>query len=92
VPLSSMPTACPTAPVAARRPNHPISVTISNGIVYVLNGGTSNCLGGETDDHRLPTRRCGHTDADPRVDKTVSGGALSGCTQVSFAPAATSSW
>jgi len=26
--------------------NHPISVTVSRGIVYVLNGGASNCLGG----------------------------------------------
>jgi hypothetical protein len=66
--------------------NHPISVTISNGIVYVLNGGTSNCLGGQPTITGFRLDATGTLTPIAGSTRPVSGGALSGCTQVSFAP------
>jgi hypothetical protein len=66
--------------------NHPISVTISNGIVYVLNGGASNCLGGAPTITGFRLDATGTLTPIPGSTRPVSGGALSGCTQVSFAP------
>lgn len=66
--------------------NHPLSVTVSRGLVYVLNGGTTNGSG-------VPPSITGYRlssagDLTPIADSTrpVSGGPGSGATQVSFNP------
>ncbi len=72
--------------VESERISHPISVTVQAGVVYVLNGGTTNCIGG------APTITGFTLDADgqltpiPGSTRPVSGGANSGCAQVSFDP------
>ena len=69
--------------------DHPISVTVSRGVVYVLNASASNCMGPAVN----PTISGYRLSADgqlapiPGSSRRVSGGALSGCTQVSFNPA-----
>jgi len=66
--------------------NHPISVTVSHGIVYVLNGGATNCLGGAPSITGFRLEEQGALTPIPGSTRPVSGGAASGCTQVSFTP------
>ena len=69
--------------------DHPISVTVSHGVVYVLNASASNCMGPAVapsiTGYRLSAQ--GELDPIPGSTRPVLGGALSGCTQVSFNPA-----
>ena len=67
--------------------NHPISVTVSHGIVYVLNGGATNCLGGAPTITGFRLESEGSLTPIPGSTRPVSGGVASGCTQVSFTPA-----
>ena len=66
--------------------NHPISVTVSRGIVYVLNGGASNCLGGAPTITGFTISQEGELTPIPGSTRPVSGGPASGCSQVSFNP------
>jgi 6-phosphogluconolactonase (cycloisomerase 2 family) len=69
--------------------DHPISVTVSRGLVYVLNASQSNCMGPGA----APTitgyalSPQGELTPIPGSTRPVSGGSLSGCTQVTFNPA-----
>ena len=69
--------------------DHPISVTVSHGVVYVLNASASNCMGPAVapsiTGYRLSAQ--GELDPIPGSTRPVLGGAASGCTQVSFNPA-----
>jgi 6-phosphogluconolactonase (cycloisomerase 2 family) len=69
--------------------DHPISVTVSRGIVYVLNASASNCMGPGAaptiTGYRLQAQ--GTLEPIPGSTRPVSGGMLSGCTQVTFNPA-----
>jgi len=69
--------------------DHPISVTVSRGVVYVLNASASNCMGPAVAPSITGYRLSAHGELDPIPGSTrpVLGGALSGCTQVSFNPA-----
>lgn len=67
--------------------DHPISVTVRRGLVYVLNGGTTNCLGGAPTITGFTLGANGTLTPIPNSTRPVSGGALSGCAQVSFNPA-----
>jgi len=64
--------------------NHPLSVTVSRGIVYVLNGGGTNCMGGVPNITGFELGGNGELTPIPGSTRPVSGGALSGCAQVSF--------
>jgi len=66
--------------------NHPLSVTVSRGIVYVLNGGASNCLGGTPTITGFTLSDSGQLTPLPGSTRPVSGGPASGCSQVSFNP------
>lgn len=65
---------------------HPISVTVSQGIVYVLNGGTTNCIDGAPSITGFTLGADGTLTPIPDSTRPVSGGANSGCSQVSFNP------
>lgn len=69
--------------------DHPISVTVSRGIVYVLNASGSNCMGPAVTPTITGYRMSAQGELTPIPNSTrpVLGGALSGCTQVSFNPA-----
>jgi len=64
--------------------NHPLSVTVSQGIVYVLNGGGSNCMGGVPNISGFELGPQGQLTPIPGSTRPVSGGAFSGCAQISF--------
>ena len=64
--------------------NHPLSVTVRKGIVYVLNGGASNCLGGAPTITGFELDNDGQLTPIPGSTQPVTGGAFSGCSQVSF--------
>ena len=71
--------------------DHPTSVTVSNGIVYVMNSGGFMCSG--TDLLALAPNVTGYRvspdgqlDPIPGSRRFLSGGVLSGCNQVSFTP------
>ena len=66
--------------------NHPLSVTIHAGIVYVLNGGLSNCLGGLPTITGFTLESNGTLVPIPGSTQPVSGGPNSGCSQISFNP------
>ncbi len=66
--------------------DHPISVTVSKGVVYVLNGGISNCSGGSPTISGFTLSDKGELTPIPGSTRPVSGGANSGCAQVSFNP------
>ena len=69
--------------------DHPISVTVSRGVVYVLNANASNCMGPEVSPTITGYRLSADGELAPIPDSSrpVTGSALSGCTQVSFNPA-----
>jgi len=66
--------------------DHPLSVTVHHGIAYVLNGGTSNCVGGAASITGFLFDGTGALTPIPGSTRPVSGGPVSGCTQVSFTP------
>ena len=67
--------------------DHPISVTFRNNLVYVLNGGTTNCTGGTPTITGFTLSSKGQLTPIPGSTRPVSGGSNSGCAQVSFTPA-----
>jgi 6-phosphogluconolactonase len=69
--------------------DHPISVTVSRGLLYVLNGGLTNCSGGAPMITGFTINAEGKLRAIPNSTRRVSGGTISGCAQVSFNPAGT---
>lgn len=66
--------------------DHPISVTVHNNLLYVLNGGTTNCMGGTPSITGFTVSPKGRLEPIPGSTRPVSGGSLSGCAQVSFTP------
>lgn len=62
----------------------PLSVTVSKGIVYVMNGGGSNCSGGTPNITGFTLGSQGELTPIPGSTRPISGGAVSGCAQVSF--------
>ena len=71
--------------------DHPISVTARRNLLYVMNGGTSNCSGGAPSISGFSIGAGGNLTLIPGSSRPISGGANSGCAQVSFNPAGTSS-
>ena len=66
--------------------DHPISVTVHHNLLYVLNGGASNCTGGAPTISGFTIEPRGALTPIPGSTRSVSGGANSGCAQVSFTP------
>ena len=64
--------------------DHPISVTVHDNTLYVLNGGASNCSGGTPSIVGFRISPRGELTQIPGSSRPVSGGANSGCAQVSF--------
>lgn len=66
--------------------DHPISVTVHANLLYVLNGGTTNCSGGTPTISGFRIRSGGELEPIAGSTRPVSGGANSGCAQISFTP------
>jgi len=66
--------------------DHPISVTVHDNTLYVLNGGASNCTGGTPSIVGFRVSPRGELTQIPGSMRPVSGGANSGCAQISFTP------
>ena len=66
--------------------NHPLSVTVSRGLVYVLNGGTTNGTGIRPSIQGFRLSAAGALTPIPDSTRPVAGGVISGSTQVSFTP------
>ena len=64
--------------------DHPISITVHDNTVYVLNGGASNCTGGTPTISGFRSGPKGELTPIPGSTRPVSGGANSGCAQISF--------
>ncbi len=64
--------------------DHPISVTVHDNTLYVLNGGASNCSGGAPTISGFRISPRGELTPIPGSTRPVSGGANSGCAQISF--------
>lgn len=66
--------------------NRPISITVSRGVAYVLNGGGPMCTGllGGPSITGFTFDTSGNLTPIPDSTRRVSGGILSGCTQVAF--------
>jgi len=64
--------------------DHPISVTVHDNTLYVLNGGASNCSGGTPTIMGFRVSPRGQLTPIPGSSRPVSGGANSGCAQISF--------
>lgn len=67
--------------------DHPISVTTHKNLLYVLNGGASNCSGGAPNISGFTVGAKGELTPIPGSTRPVSGGSASGCAQISFNPA-----
>lgn len=67
--------------------DHPISVTVRKQILYVMNGGASNCSGGTPSITGFRVGPKGELTPIPGSSRPISGGANSGCAQISFNPA-----
>jgi len=68
---------------------HPLSVTVNRGLVYVLNGGTTNGTGVTPSITGYRLSADGALTPIPGSTRPVAGGPISGATQVSFNPAGT---
>ncbi|MDQ6724604.1 MAG: lactonase family protein [Actinomycetota bacterium] len=66
---------------------HPLSVTVSRNLVYVLNGGLTNGMGLPPSITGYRLSPAGTLTPIPGSTQPVSGGVISGSTQVSFNPA-----
>jgi len=66
--------------------DHPLSVTVHNNLLYVLNGGTTNCSGGAPSITGFRIRSGGDLEPIAGSTRPVSGGTNSGCAQISFTP------
>ena len=66
--------------------DHPISVTVHHNLLYVLNGGTTNCTGGTPTISGFRVSAEGQLTPIPGSTRPVSGGSNSGCAQISFDP------
>lgn len=64
--------------------NHPISLTLHSNVLYVLNGGLTNCTGGSPTISGFRVAGDGRLTPIAGSTQPVPGGALSGCAQVSF--------
>ncbi len=66
--------------------NRPISVTVNRGVAYVLNAGGPMCTGifNEPEVEGFTITANGELTPIPGSSRPVSGGNMSGCTQVSF--------
>lgn len=67
--------------------DHPISVTARRNLLYVMNGGSSNCTGGAPSITGFTVTANGQLTQIPGSTRPISGGANSGCAQISFNPA-----
>lgn len=67
--------------------DHPISLTYRKQLLYVLNGGASNCMGGAPTISGFIVNGRGELAPIPGSTRPVSGGPASGCAQISFNPA-----
>jgi len=67
--------------------DHPISVTVHDNTLYVLNGGASNCSGGTPSIVGFRVSPRGELTQIAGSMRPVSGGSNSGCAQISFTPA-----
>jgi len=67
--------------------DHPISVTVRKHILYVMNGGASNCSGGAPTISGFRVGSKGQLTPIPGSTRPISGGTNSGCAQISFNPA-----
>lgn len=67
--------------------DHPISVTVRRNLLYVMNGGASNCTGGAPSITGFRIGSQGQLTPIPGSTRPISGGLNSGCAQVSFNPA-----
>jgi 6-phosphogluconolactonase (cycloisomerase 2 family) len=67
--------------------DHPISVTVRKHLVYVMNGGASNCSGGTPTITGFTLGAKGQLTPIPDSTRPISGGPNSGCAQISFNPA-----
>lgn len=86
------PTGLKLVDLAASGGERPISLTVRNGLLYVLDsGGTLTgaglCNGGAPAITGFRIGADGHLTAIPNSTRLLSGGASAGCTQVSFNPA-----
>jgi len=68
--------------------DHPISVTVRKNVLYVMNGGASNCSGGAPSISGFWVGAKGQLTPIAGSNRPISGGANSGCAQISFNPAA----
>lgn len=66
---------------------HPLSVTVSHGLVYVLNGGLAAGSGITPSITGFRLSPDGHLTPIPGSTRPVAGGPISGAAQVSFNPA-----
>jgi 6-phosphogluconolactonase (cycloisomerase 2 family) len=67
--------------------DHPISVTVHNNLLYVMNGGASNCSGGTPSISGFRVGPRGELTPIAGSSRPISGGSNSGCAQISFTPA-----
>ena len=67
--------------------DHPISVTVRKQVLYVMNGGASNCSGGAPSISGFRVGPKGQLTPIAGSNRPISGGANSGCAQISFNPA-----
>lgn len=90
--LQVTPTGLKLVDLAASGGERPISLTLRNGLLYVLNsGGTLTgaglCNGGGPAITGFRVGADGHLTPIPNSTRLLSGGSSAGCTQVSFNPA-----
>jgi len=64
--------------------NHPISLTLYDDVLYVLNGPTSNCMGGTPTISGFRVSDSGRLTPISGSTQPVPGGAGSGCAHVTF--------
>ena len=64
--------------------DHPLSVTVHDNTLYVMNGGASNCSGGAPSITGFRVSPRGELTPIPGSTRPISGGANSGCAQISF--------
>ncbi|MDQ3065864.1 MAG: lactonase family protein [Actinomycetota bacterium] len=66
--------------------SHPISVTVSRGRLFVLNGGNAQCMGGVSNIAGFTLDAQGDLEPIAGATRPLGGGPSSGCSQLSFNP------